>query len=321
MRRYRAVRHFIRRSWLALLAVTSVLTLGACDTGPRQAGAAAVVGNTQISVDSLQREFNWLLKNVPEAEQLRAEKALGRITSNSLAARIRHELITDTAARLGLRADPGEVDTLLGRLGGETEAAKRLLTTPGLARERIEDMLLLRAIGDHYVDRLSVRVTGTLISQEEPGSSARQRAVELGKRMAATPGAAAELAERGDQRLPDELTLSELIGTDREVLAQTPLFSVEPGTVVVMRPSPQNGSLWLVALVEDRTETQGDSDRSYPDEVLAQIGLQMLRPAAERLGVTVSPRYGVWDEAGMVILNDEEHAQNHLFQANGAERQ
>src|SRR5690606_6786389 len=132
---------------------------------------------------------------------------------------------------------------------------------------------------------------------------------------------AAELAEPGDQRLPDELTLSELIGTDREVLAQTPLFSVEPGTVVVMRPSPQNGSLWLVALVEDRTETQGDSDRSYPDEVLAQIGLQMLRPAAERLGVTVSPRYGVWDEAGMVILNDEEHAQNHLFQANGAERQ
>src|SRR5690606_36766512 len=86
-------------------------------------------------------------------------------------------------------------------------------------------------------------------------------------------------------------------------------------------PSPQNGSLWLVALVEDRTETQGDSDRSYPDEVLAQIGLQMLRPAAERLGVTVSPRYGVWDEAGMVILNDEEHAQNHLFQANGVERQ
>lgn len=315
------MRHIIRRSWLALLAVTGVLALVACDTGPSRPGAAAVVGDTEISVDSLQREFRWLLDNVPDAEQLREQDALGRISVQSLTARVQHELIAATADRLDLRADPEEVQDLLDELGGETKAAIRVLTSPDRVRERIQDLLLLREIGRHYADKLSVRVSGALIANEEPGATARQRAVDLGKEMAANPDRAAELAAQGDQELPKELVLSELIGSEQEVLMQTPLFAVEPGTVVVMQPNPQNGALWMVALVEERSESGASSGRNYPEGALSQIGLQMLRPAAEQLGVTINPRYGVWDEAGMAILENEEDAQSHLFSTDGVERQ
>lgn len=316
------MREIIRRCLPALLALTGVLALVSCDAGPSRVGAAAVVGDKRISVDSLQSEFRWLLNNIPQARELQQQKKLESISRYALQVRIRHELIAETARELGLSADPAEVGKLLKAAGGPAKAPQSLLTTPGRARQFIEDIVLLREIGRHYVDRLSVRVVGALIAQEAPGSTSRTRAVELGKAIAADPDRAAELAAQADQPIEGELRLSKVIEGEDAVLAQTPLFAVKPGTVVVTQPDPQQGSVWLVALVQERSETEsapGGKPAEYPDDRLEQIGLQLLRPAAERLGVTISPRYGVWDRAGMTIVDGPEQSQGMLLTARGAD--
>lgn len=314
----------IRRCWPALLALVGALALVGCESGPSKVGAAGVVGETRISVDSVQSEFRWLLNNIPQARELEQQKKLGSISRYALQVRIRHALIADTARELGLSADPAEVAELLKAAGGEAKAPQNLLTTPGRVRQVIEDIVLLRAIGQHYVERVSVRVAGTLIAQEQPGKTSRARAVELGKAMAAEPERAEEFAAQGDQQLPADLKLSDVATGSNSVLAQTPLFAAKPGTVVVMQPDPQQGTVWLVALVQERSETesaQGDKPKKFADEVLQEIGGQALRPAAERLGVTVSPRYGVWDQTSMAIVDSTQQSQGLLLTARGSDAQ
>lgn len=317
------VRDVIRRCRPALLALLGVLALVGCDTGPSRVGAAAVVGDTDVSVDSIQAEFRWLLKNIPQARELEQQKKLGSISRYALQTRIRHELIADTAREIGVSADPAEVDSLLKDAGGPAKASQTLLTTPSRTRQLLEDFLLLREIGEHYAQRVTVKVAGTFIAQEQPGTTSRARAVELGKAMAADPERAAELAGKGDQPLPADLDLAEVGSGPTSVLVQTPLFSAQPGTVVVTQPDPQQGSVWLVALVQERSETESAPGKAvqYEDQVLQQIGLQQLRPAAERLGVTVSPRYGVWDQVGLTIADASEEPQGLLIPARGSDAQ
>src|SRR5690606_29820246 len=149
---------------------------------------------------------------------------------------------------------------------------------PDRSRERIQDQLLLRETGRHYADKLSLRISHASTANGASRATTRQRTVDLRTEMAAHPDRTADPAAQGDQQPPKELVRSELIGSEQEVLMQTPLFAVEPGTVVVMQPNPQNGALWMVALVEERSESGASSGRNYPEGALSQIGLQMLRP-------------------------------------------
>jgi len=318
------VREIIRRCTAALLALAGVLTLVSCEPGPSRVGAAAVVGETRIPLDVVQSEFRWLLKNIPQAKQLKDDNQLEFISRYSLQVRIRHELIKAAAKELHLTADPAEVDRLIKNAGGEAKAPQSLLVSPGQARQFIEDIVLLRAIGRHYVDRLKIKVVGAFVADEAPGATSRAKAMELGRKIAAEPERAEELAATGEQPISGELELSRVVGSGDATLARTPLFAVKPGTVVVTQPDPEQGAVWLVALVQERKEvaiSPVEAVKEYPTEVLEQVGLQMLRPYAERLGVTVSPRFGVWDQAGMTILDNAGESRGLLLTARGADQQ
>lgn len=306
-----------------MLALTSVLALAACDPGPSRVGAAAVVGETRIPLDSVQSEFRWLLKNIPEARALQERKQLEFISRYSLQVRIRHELILSAAKDLGLRADPAAVDEYYKSIGGEARGPKSVLVAPGQVRQFAKDVVLLRELGQHYVDRLAVKVVGAFVAAEGPGATSRAQAVKLGRAIAADPERAAELSQQGQQPIDGELKLSDVVSSEDPTLASTPLFAVEPGTVVVTQPSPQQGAVWLVALVQERTEsTPGGKTPEYSPEALQQVGLQMLRPYAEDLGVTVSPRFGMWDQAAMTIVDDgADDSRGLLLPARGANRQ
>lgn len=316
------MREIIRRCTAALLALVGALALVGCEPGPSRVGAAAVVGETRIPLDVVQSEFRWLLKNIPQAEQLQQENQLELISRYSLQVRIRHELIKAAAKELHLTADPAEVDRLIKNAGGEAKAPQSLLVSPGQARQFIEDVVLLREIGRHYVDRLKIKVVGAFVADEAPGATSRAKAMALGRKIAAEPERAEELAATGEQPISGELELRRVVGSGDATLARTPLFAVKPGTVVVTQPDPEQGAVWLVALVQERTEDVGGSaPQEYPTEVLEQVGLQMLRPYAERLGVTVSPRFGVWDQAGMTILDNAGESRGLLLTARGADQQ
>lgn len=311
------MRDFIRRWRAAFMALTAAAVLAGCDAGPSRVGAAAVVGDTRIPLDLVQQDFRWLLNNIPQAKQLQEEKKLELLSRYTVQSRVRHELIKAAAERAGVTADPREVEELITKAGGERQAPQQLLARPGLTRQYAEDIVLLQALGAHYVDRLSVKVVGTFVVQEAPGSTSKSKAMELGRKIAAHPEQVKELAAEGEQLIDDTLVLSEVLGSRNAPLAETPLFAVEPGTVVVTQPDPQQGAVWLVALVEERseTETAAGTKQKFQPEQLAQVGLQMLRPEAERLGVKVSPRFGVWDQTGMTIAESSEHVAGALLPA------
>lgn len=324
MRKYTAVRHFIRRWRPALIALTSALALASCASGPSKVGAAAIVGDTRIPVDAVQADFRWLLNNIPEAQQLQEQKKLELLSQHALQGRIRHELIEVAARQEGLKADPRAVKALIDEAGGADKAPQQFRTTPALTQQFAKDIVLLRELGKNYVDRLSVKLVGAVIAQESAGATSRDKAEELAKQIAADPDRAKELAaQAGGQVIDDTLKLSEVMRSGEAALAtSTPVFSVKPGTVVVTQPNPEQGSAWLVALVEERTVTvtADDSRPGSAEQDLAGVGYQLLRPIAQQQGVTVSPRFGVWDPLSMSVVDDAQQISGQLLTARASDQ-
>ncbi|SFP39665.1 SurA N-terminal domain-containing protein [Amycolatopsis arida] len=383
------------------VAVVSALVLAGCGSGPSQVTSAAIVGDHSIPLDAVQSEIQWLLDNVPEAQQAREQRKFDTISRQIVQSRIVHHLLGVATEREGLRVDPREVTELVDSAGGVDQAARSVGVTPDRIRDVAADQLLLQQLGQRYVDRLSVDFVGTVITQESPGNTAEDQARDLGERLVAAPAAAPRvLREAGHQVIDQRMSLAQAIQSSPE-LAGSALFGSAPGTVVVIQPSRQESG-WLVALVKDRQlrpangggthqsarvpglPAQADptrpdphrpdatrSDPTQPDpsepdaahgapsqgdaaqagtrqgepsqgdpaqtdpgqedpsqggaagqpngarqsdpQQLYRVGLRMLQPIAEELGVRVNPRYGVWDAAGMSVVPSEEEVTGHLL--------
>lgn len=308
----------IRRSRapLAVLAA-AVLLLTGCGSGPNQAASAAIVGDRAISLDAVQGEIQWLLDNVPEAQQAQDQRKMETISRRVVQGRIVHELITVAAQREGLQVDRSQVEELINATGGVEEAARAIGAEPDRIRDVAADQVLLQQLGQNYLDRLSVDMVGTLITEEGPDATAKEQALELGRRIAADPAKAqAILGGNGQQVIDQQIGLAQAAGTNPE-LAVSALFGSSPGTVLVVQPSQQQAG-WLVALVQDRTVTEsaGQATGQQVDpQLLYGIGLRQLQPVAEDLGVRANPRYGVWDQAGVSLAASTEELTGHLLPA------
>ncbi|MGH3948350.1 MAG: SurA N-terminal domain-containing protein [Pseudonocardiaceae bacterium] len=300
-----------------LTAVTVAFVLAGCGSGPSQVSSAAIVGQHAIPLDEVQQEIQWLLANVPAAQDLAEQRKFDNFSRKIVQERVIHELLLIAAEREGLQADPAEVTQLIESSGGTEEAAKLVGVEPDRVRELAADQILLQQLGEKYVPRLSVDVVGAVVTGESPGSTAEDRALALGEQIAAAPERAPELvAGDGRQVIDQQLALSELLGSDSAALAASALFGVAPGTVVVIQPNPQQGAAWLVALVRDRkVGTAGEEPGQADPQTLYNIGLRMLAPIAREAGVRINPRYGVWDQAGMTVAADERDFAGHLIPA------
>lgn len=314
--------HIIRRIWPALLAVTTAFALAGCESGPNKVGAAAVVGDQTVSLDAVQSEIRWLIKNVPEVQQLRDEGKLELLSRHVVGSRIQHKLIDKAARDEGLRADPRAVDQLIAQVGGEKQAPSQFGRSPESVRDFAQDYVLIQELAKKYVDRISIELVGALVTEESPGSTAKDKALDLAKKIAEDPGRAKEIStESGGQLLDETYVLREVLTTEAASLAASPLFAAKPGTVVVVQPNQQEGSVWLVALVKER-EVSGDTKTGDTDQnaaspqVLSSLGLQLLGRVADELGgVEINPRYGVWDRAAVSVAEGSDKLSGHLLTA------
>lgn len=314
--------NIIRRFWPALLVVTTAFALAGCESGPSQVGAAAIVGDETVSLDAVQSEIQWLIKNVPEVARLREEGKLDLLSRHVVGSRVQHKLVEKAARDEGLKADPGEVDELIAQVGGEQQAPSQFGRSRSNVREFAEDYVLIQELAEKYVDRISIDVVGALVSEESPGSTARDKALDLGRKLADDPERAKQIAaEAGGQVLDESYVLAEVLTTEAASLAATPLFAVKPGTVVVVQPSRQEGAVWLVGLVterevsDDKQPGEQDQNAATP-QVLSSFGLQLLGRVADEIGgVTINPRYGVWDRAAVSVAEDRDSLSGHLLTA------
>lgn len=313
----------IRRFAPVIAAVSAALVVAGCGSQPSQVSSAAIVGKQSIPLDDVQREINWLLANVPQVRQYADNRKFGEVSSGIVRQRVFHELLLTAAQREGIKADRKKVADLIASAGGTEEAAKLIGAEPGRVNDLATDQILLEELGAKYIDTLSVDVVGAVIDGESPGATSKSRALELGRKMAADPAKAAETARSGATQVIDQwLALGEILGSDSAGLATSALFGARPGTVVVIQPNPQQGAVWLVALVKDRkiAKASGSGNAGNADpNTLRAIGLRMLAPVAEEVGIRVNPRYGVWDQAGMTVVPSERELTGFLLPARTAQ--
>ena len=308
----------IGRPRVLLTAVATALVLAGCGSGPSQATSAAIVGDQSIGLGEVQHEIQWLLDNVPEAQQAKQQRKFDIESRRIVQSRIIHQLLTVAAQRNGLRADDQQIAELINSSGGREAAARAVQVEPDRLDDVAGDQLLLQQLGQKFVDRLSVSLVGTTISSERPGATAEDQALDLGHKIAADPANAAAVIQAGGHQVLDErFSLAEALQASPE-LAVSAVFGAAEGTVLVIQPSSEQTG-WLVASVQERTVTDaagsGSAAAQQSDpQMLYRVGLRMLQPLAGELGVRINPRYGVWDETAMTIAPSEDEVTGYQLQ-------
>ncbi|PRX49956.1 SurA-like protein [Prauserella shujinwangii] len=303
----------IRRPATLVLALIASLVLAGCGSGPSQVTSAAIIGDHAIPLDDVQREIQWVLDNVPEAKQAQQQGNFAQQSREIVRSRIIHHLVTVAAQREGLRADPAQIEELINSSGGTESIARSIGIAPERVRDAAADQVLLQQLARRYADRVSVRLVGTTIREESAESTAEEKALALGRRIAADPGAAERIIRDGGyQVLDQELALADALQNQPEI-AISSVFGAGEGSVIVIQPSREQTG-WLVGLIRDRKVTAGGSQQSVQQasgQVLYWAGVRMLQPIADELGVRVNPRYGVWDATEMAPAASEDEVTGY----------
>jgi hypothetical protein len=288
----------VRSALVAAVAVLSVLLAG-CGTGPSQAGTAAIVGDTAISLERVQDWWQRVVSDDAIKEQLRDRGQfddLGRVIVRETA---RHELLRQAAAREGLRFDEAQVSELISTLGGEQAAVEALgpiVYDASTIRDRARDQLLAVDLGRRFFNTTVTFDVTTAKSREQALAKARELA-------AADADEARSIIETaGRSGAQAAVNQRQSIGDNIDFALSTPLFAVPAGHVLAF-PNPDQASQgqWFVTVVRER-DTSGSSSRQQgsttADQVdesrLEGVGLKMLGLYSREIGVRLNPRYGVW---------------------------
>jgi parvulin-like peptidyl-prolyl isomerase len=307
--------------WVASTGL-AVLLLSGCGSGSVRPGAAALVGEQRITVDTLQEVVERGLAD-PQAEE-----SLGQDRSafqrQVLSRLVNREVLQAAAEREGVTVDDGDVDAQLAdfadQAGGE-EALEAQAAQNGIAPQDLQpflrDVVLEQALGDEltkdeevpqeqlqglYQQNIAqydrVRSRHILVEDEAQARSLLAQVREDPSRFAdlaaefsidtSNKDQGGDLGSQGKGQFVPEF----------EAL----LFSAEPGTYDVVQT--QFG--WHVVNVLERETTSlqeatPELRRAALQEQRARATGELLRDVAGDLGITVNPRFGRWDpETGSI---------------------
>jgi hypothetical protein len=321
----------IRRPIGALVGLAAAsLLLSACSSGPSQVGQAVIVGNTTVSVNTVQQEVDNLLASQSAVQQAQKQGQLNQVSLAVVTSHVRHQLITQVAGQQGLTVSDQQIDQLITQAGGPDKAASSLLTAPANVRDQVRDVLLQVALARKYADHLSVTF-GYVVAAD------RSHAISDAQQVAANPAALSGLVQQanaaaqaqGGQGAGGQLTTNFSVASYLQGVAQNaaqaqssgqqaptendgPLFGAPAGTVLAFQPDPTNTSGWVVALIKSRDtttktpQTGGLASQSTDTQTLEQVGIALLHSQTTQVAVRVSPRYGVWDPVGVQAVQSSD---------------
>jgi hypothetical protein len=312
------------RSRRAGALVAAVVACGAvlagCGSGPSQIGAAAVVGDQSVSLSEtthrLQQTFaqpklvdmltpdlvasmvqqdphNPAYQNMtPDQQRGLAQALLGRVVVTK---QVRHLLLTQAAQRDKLTVTDQQVNTGLNIPGMRQQlSATELAFDPDAQRAAMRDRLTAQALAVSQLATLSVTVDEVAVRSEQ---EARTVATAL-----AAGGQQAQQALRsagGNAR--GGVRLNALQAAQSGSLS---LLGSSPGEVVATDTGQGSWAVWRV-LRRDQSG-QPNAAPAMAAQVgadgLETIGIQLLQPLAEQLGVRVNPRFGDWDMPNLIVL-------------------
>ncbi|MFC7612929.1 SurA N-terminal domain-containing protein [Actinokineospora soli] len=306
-----------RRRGLALLSVVVGLVLSACSSGPGQVNAAAIVGGKTITVDRVQELVRKAVDIEPAAQVLADQRKLDLLSRGVLKQLVLHELVDAYARENGVTVDGAEVDRLAGQIRESLQplptdgtvpadaivqqAVNRVMDPVELAR----DYLLQLKIGEAAAPTLAVTMDYVALTPggpDEPTGSLRGKAEDLARRMAVS-------SEEATRILEEEIAAGSQ--ADRAVVfspgangsqdAGMLLYGTPENSVIAFQPSAEQ-AVWVVGVIRERkTDAQPNPSAAQDPRVAATLGPRLLQPMVDKVGVEISPRYGVWDIAAMGV--------------------
>lgn len=276
---------------LAGLVLAGTLLAG-CGNGPASVGAAAFVGQDRIPVNEVQSRIRTVLDKEPGArEKLEQQGQLDEFGRRLASDLVRRRLVEQATREEGLRVDQQQVSAVIDSAGGAEKASKGQIYTAGDLEDAMRSRMLTGELGRKYIGRVAVTYDVTTANN-------RREAEEKARRMAAGEQQATDLVNADHQAgLGSATSQRATSGELPDLAAGTPLFAALPGTVVAFELQPQSGQ-WTVLRIKDRSTggpgTVGDGS-AQDEKKMQAFGTQLLRVTAQRNGVELSPRYGVWD--------------------------
>jgi hypothetical protein len=277
----------------------AVAVLGAVISGcggPDQAGSAVIIGADAVPLSSVQSQLDVALSKTDQIAKITAQGGTTADLSRSIVTReVLHDLLQRRAAAEGIVVTDAQVDAELSGGGGADAIVDGSLYDRTTLRQRVRDDLTAAQLAQRSVAGMAVTVDLVAATSRADADAKAQTLVRGG------PAADALFA---DPRTAERGTTVQAASNPNE--AGSVLFGVPEGGVVAFQPSPQQ-STWIVFKVTDR-RTDAPSDPAAVSNMsqaqLTTIGERMLQPDAERLGVRVNPRYGVWDPIQLRVVAD-----------------
>ena len=292
-----------RQVWRVIAAVVAAGALvSGCANGPSQVGAAAIVGSQVLPLDEVQQQIQVALG--ADKQQLRLRLAAGYGGSgDELAIRqvvttaVRGVLLDQAAAENGIVISDAQIDAVIAQRGGPEVVERNSLGSLDEARADIRGELIAIELGRRWIDRLSVTFDVAYATSEEELRLKQQQVLAGGS--AADAVFTTGPAERG--RVADGSSTS-----SARLLAI--VGGIDAGNLLVLNPQDSRDPWTLVRITERRTDVSAaaggqSAGATAGDELLYAIGVQMLRPLADQLGVRTNPRYGVWDPVAMAVVD------------------
>jgi hypothetical protein len=290
-----AVRMRVGRVMVGVLAAG--ILIGGCG-GPDQAGAAVIIDGDVVPLEAVQSQLETALSSPERVAALNAQGGGPADVARSIVGReVIHDLLQRRAGAEGITVSDAQVDTRIDESGGADAAlASTIYDLPAL-RSRVRDDLIATALAERSVGGLTVTadlVAATSRAEAERTAQILQAGGPAAEALFGNP----QTSARGS--VYDAVSSPEAAGT---VLFGTPV-----GGAVAFQPD-QRQSTWIVFKVTDR-RTDAPFDQAAINAISSSqkvtIGERLLQPDAQRLGVRVNPRYGVWDPITMRVVADDQ---------------
>lgn len=274
---------------MAAVAVVGVVVSG-CG-GPDQAGAAVIVGDTSVSLGSVQDQLTSALARVPAASKQQDTGA--QVARDIVTNEILRGLLQQQAAAAGITVSDTDVDTFIAQQGGADALLQNSILGVDDLRGQVRDNLVAIALAKRAVGGL--QVTADLV-----GAASKDEAVTDAKKLAAGGADAASLFTNPQASKRGMV----YTGVTDAGVAGTALFGTPVGDTVYFQPDAQQAT-WIVFRVTGR-RTDVPSSAAAVNQIsqdqLALIGRRLMQPISDQVGIRVNPRYGVWDPIALRVV-------------------
>jgi hypothetical protein len=284
------VRFAIIRPARLLVLLFLTLLLAGCGTVVNEIGTAAIVGNTRIPDSAVKSWFDAVLQKEPAVKtQLQQQGQMGMLGRQIASLEVQQELLNQAAVAEQLPVDDRAIQDMIAQMGGPQGATAGKIYTPQNVGDEARSQLIATELGQKYLSRLSVTFDFTQATN-------RQEAETKANRMAqGLQQTEALIAADSGNGVPAAANQQLRAADNAQIAAGTPLFGAPPGTVLAFQTDQQSGQWVVVRLLSRRTDLTAAQPTPADPQSLQGLGLQLLALTADRVGVQLSPRYGVWD--------------------------